>query len=221
MSCCAHRRSAWCFRLPARRCGQRKRRTERSSRCRERHQGYHREGDSAELLAVKAFEIKGADLPWTDLGLDAARGQQVTFLLGGRMWLSRDDDLWSALAWSSTRGRVGCADEHPMLDTGTMTAFHDGRIEVAIGRGMDHEDGALERRKTSTRRRTLRSPALPCCGAETRCRRQSLLAHGDVGGLSRSNSAHLERGGKLPAGWSTCSALAADRTSSIRAPTAR
>src|SRR5262249_41239504 len=50
--------------------------------------------NSPELVAYKAFEINGTDLPWTDLGLDAARGQQVTFLLSGKMWLSREHDLW-------------------------------------------------------------------------------------------------------------------------------
>ena len=103
------------------------------------------EANSAELVAYKAFEINGADLPWTDLGFDAARGQQVTFLLTGRMWLSREHDLWfgpGLIFHARTRGLRPMYN--PMLDTGTMTASHDGRIEVARSAAeWATEDGVL------------------------------------------------------------------------------
>ena len=103
------------------------------------------EANSPELVAYKAFEINGADLPWTDLGFDAARGQQVTFLLTGRMWLSREHDLWfgpGLIFHARTRGLRPMYN--PMLDTGTMTASHDGRIEVARSAAeWATEDGVL------------------------------------------------------------------------------
>ena len=51
---------------------------------------------SSELAAYRLLEINGADLPWMDLGLEATKGQQITFLLTGRMWIARQFDLWFA-----------------------------------------------------------------------------------------------------------------------------
>jgi len=52
--------------------------------------------DSPELAAYRLFEIDGADLPWLDIDLQAAKGQQITFLTAGRMWIARQLDLWFA-----------------------------------------------------------------------------------------------------------------------------
>ena len=160
---------------------------------------------SAELLAVKAFEIKGADLPWTDLGLDAARGQQVTFLLGGRMWLSRDYDLWfgpGLVFHARTRGLRPMYN--PMLDTGTMTASHDGPIEVARSAAeWTNEDGALGTPEDIYKKADVAITGIALLWrGDAAVGVRSLLAHGDVGGLLKSELARLERGGKLPAGWS-------------------
>ena len=159
---------------------------------------------SAELLAVKAFEIKGADLPWTDLGLDAARGQQVTFLLGGRMWLSRDYDLWfgpGLVFHARTRGLRPMYN--PMLDTGTMTASHDGPIEVARSAAeWTNEDGALGTPEDYKKADVAITGIALLWRGDAAVGVRSLLAHGDVGGLLMSELARLERGGKLPAGWS-------------------
>ena len=161
--------------------------------------------NSPELVATKAFEINGADLPWTDLGLDAARGQQVTFLLGGKMWLSREHDLWfgpGLIFHARTRGLRPIYN--PMLDTGTMTASHDGRIEVARSAAeWASEDGVLGTPEEIYKKADVKMTGVALlwrgdAGVGVR----SLLGHGDVGGLLKSELARLERGGKLPAGWS-------------------
>ena len=161
--------------------------------------------NSPELVATKAFEINGADLPWTDLGLDAVRGQQVTFLLNGRMWLSREHDLWfgpGLIFHARTRGLRPMYN--PMLDTGTMTVAHDGSIEVARSAAeWANEDGALGTPEDIYRKADVKMTGVALLWrGDAGVGIKSLLAHGDVGGQLKSELARLERGGKLPAGWS-------------------
>src|SRR5208283_3420583 len=85
-----------------------------------------------DLAGYRFIDIDGADLPWIDLGLTAAKGQQVSFLLTGRMWIARQFDLWFApgiVFHARTRGRRPMWS--PGVDTGTMTAAHDGPLEIA------------------------------------------------------------------------------------------
>jgi hypothetical protein len=161
--------------------------------------------NSPELVASKAFEINGTDLPWTDLGLDAARGQQVTFLLTGRMWLSREHDLWfgpGLIFHARTRGLRPMYN--PMLDTGTVTASHDGRIEVARSAAeWASEDGVLGTPEDIYKQADVRITGIALLWrGDAGVGVKSLLAHGDVGGLLNSELGRLERGRKLPAGWS-------------------
>jgi hypothetical protein len=166
--------------------------------------------NSPELITYRVFEIDGGDLPWTDLGLEVARGQQVTFLLTGRMWLSREHDLWfnpGLIFHARTRGLRPMYN--PMLDTGTMTASNDGPIEVARSAAeWATEDGAL-----MTPEETYKKADVKIVGIALLWRGdagvgvKSLLAHGDVGGLLGSEVARLERDRKLPAGWSNLFSL--------------
>lgn len=161
--------------------------------------------NSPELVAYKTFEINGTDLPWTDLGIDAVRGQQVTFLLTGKMWLSREHDLWfgpGLVFHARTRGLRPIYN--PMLDTGTMTASNDGRIEVARSAAeWATEDGALATPEDIYKKADVKITGVALLWrGDARVGVKSLLAHGDAGGLLDSELARLERGGKLPAGWS-------------------
>ncbi|SEN52889.1 Protein of unknown function [Bradyrhizobium sp. OK095] len=160
---------------------------------------------SPELLASKAFEINGGDLPWTDLGLDAARGQQMTFLLIGKMWLSREHDLWfgpGLVFHARTRGLRPIYN--PMLDTGTMTASHDGLIEVARSAAeWTSEDGTLGTPEDIYKKADVKITGIALLWrGDAGVGLRSLLAQGDVGGLLKSELVRLERGGKLPTGWS-------------------
>ena len=160
---------------------------------------------SPELLATKAFEINGSDLPWTDLGLDAARGQQVTFLLDGKMWLSREHDLWfgpGLVFHARTRGQRPIYN--PMQDTGTMTVSNDGRLEVARSAAeWVNEDGVLGTPEEIYKKADVQITGIALLWrGDAAVGIKSLMPHGDVGGLLKSELARLERGGKLPAGWS-------------------
>ena len=79
------------------------------------------------LAALRQFELNSGDMPWKDLGLAPAKGQAVTFLLGGRLWLSRDLDLWVEPGTAfHARSRGQRPIYNPMSNTGTMVAAHDG-----------------------------------------------------------------------------------------------
>src|SRR6185503_2442311 len=87
---------------------------------------------SPELREVRVFELSGSDLPWKDLGITLAKGQEATFLRGGRVWLSREQDLWvePGVAFHvRTRGTRPMFN--PMTNTGTMTAVENGPLEMA------------------------------------------------------------------------------------------
>jgi len=160
---------------------------------------------SPELVGYRLFEIDGADLPWIDLGLSAAQGQQVTFLLTGRMWIARPLDLWfppGLVFHARTRGRRPIWS--PGTDTGTMTAAHDGPLEIARAAAQfSGEDGKLWTPEEEYRKQEVKivGVALLWKGDAT-AGLSSLAAHGDVGGLLAAEIARLKRGRKLPVGWS-------------------
>ncbi len=160
---------------------------------------------SPELAGYRIFEINGPDLPWMDLGMDAAKDQQITFLLTGRMWIARQLDLWFPPGLTfhvRTRGKRPIWS--PGTDTGTMTAAHDGPLEIARAAAQfSDEDGTLwtpvdEYRKQEAK---IVGVALLWKGEAT-TGLASLAAHGDVGGLLAAELARLKRARKLPEGWS-------------------
>ncbi len=75
---------------------------------------------SPELREARVFDLSGSELPWKDLGITLARGQEVTFLLGGRVWLAREQDLWvePGVAFH-VRTRGARPMFNPMSNTGT------------------------------------------------------------------------------------------------------
>ena len=160
---------------------------------------------SPELAGYRLFEIDGADLPWIDLGLEPAKGQQVTFLLTGRMWIARQLDLWFApglVFHARTRGRRPIYS--PGTNTGTMTADHDGPLEIARAAAQfSDEDGKLWTPEEEYRKQEVKivGVALLWKGDAT-TGLASLAAHGDVGGLLAAEILRLKRGRKLPEGWS-------------------
>ncbi|WBK02549.1 DUF3047 domain-containing protein (plasmid) [Methylocystis parvus OBBP] len=160
---------------------------------------------SPELAAYHLFEINGPDLPWIDLGLEAAKGQQVTFLLTGRMWIARQFDLWfppGLVFHARTRGKRPIYS--PGTDTGTMTAAHDGPLEMARAAAQfSNEDGKLWTPQDEYRKQeaTIIGVALVWKG-DAATGLASLAAQGDVDGLVAAEIARLKRGRKLPEGWS-------------------
>lgn len=160
---------------------------------------------SPELAGYRLFQIKGPDLPWIDLGLEAVKGQQITFLVTGRWWLSRQHDLWfgPGLGFHArTRGKRPIYS--PGSDTSTMTALHDGPIEVArLASLQADEDGRLTIPEEVYAKDdvTITGVALLWRG-EAAAGLASLAAHGDVDGLLASELARLRRNRRLPEGWS-------------------
>ncbi|MCC7250557.1 DUF3047 domain-containing protein [Hyphomicrobium sp.] len=159
---------------------------------------------SPELLDVRVFEITSSDLPWKDIDLTLAKGQQATFLLGGRLWLSREQDLWAepGVAFHArTRGTRPIYN--PMSNTGTMTAAHDGPIEVARSFAeFQNEDGEIWTPTDAYLKTEVRIYGLALVWRKSALDGlRSLLAHGDVGGVIGAEIDRLETSRKLPEGW--------------------
>ena len=159
---------------------------------------------SAELREARVFELNGSDLPWKDLGITLAKGQEATFLLGGRVWLSREQDLWvdPGVAFHvRTRGTRSMFN--PMSNTGTMTATTDGPIEMARSLvEFQNDGGELAVPKDDYVKADARIYGVALVwrnGAVAGL--QSLLSHGDVDGVLGAELARLHSPRKLPANW--------------------
>lgn len=156
------------------------------------------------LAGYQVFELGSDDLPWKALELDLLKGQEVTFLLGGRIWLSREHDLWLEPGTSfNARSQGRRPLYHPMNNSGTMTVAHDGAIEIARGfaEWVD-EDGELWTPVEAYRQLEVRiyGIALAWRGSALEGLK-SLAAAGDVGGIIGEEIARLESPRKLPEGW--------------------
>ncbi|WP_435072787.1 DUF3047 domain-containing protein [Methylocystis bryophila] len=160
---------------------------------------------SPELAAYRLFEINGADLPWLDIDMQAVKGQQITFLLTGRMWIARPLDLWFApglVFHARTRGLRPIWS--PGVDTGTMTAAHDGPLEIARAAAQFSDaDGKLWTPEEEYRKQEVKIMGVALLWkGDAASGLASLAAHGDVGGLLGAEIARLKRGRRLPEGWS-------------------
>jgi hypothetical protein len=160
---------------------------------------------SPELAGYRLFEINGPDLPWIDLGLAASKGQQVTFLLTGRMWIARQFDLWFApgiVFHARTRGRRPIYS--PGTETGTMIAAHNGPLEIARAAAQfSDEDGTLWTPADEYRNQEVKIVGVALLWkGDAASGLASLAAHGDIDGLVGAEIARLKRGRKLPEGWS-------------------
>ncbi len=159
---------------------------------------------STELEEFKFFHLHNTDMPWKDLGMGAKHGQAVTFLVGGRIWLSREHDLWVE---PGVAFHVRSAGRKPMYNTmvnnGTMFAAHDGKIEIARSLAeWISEDGDLWTPPEPYQQADaeIYGVALKWKGdAEAGIR--SLLAGGDVGGVLGEERSRLAGSQPLPAGW--------------------
>ena len=159
---------------------------------------------SPELRELEVFEIVGSELPWKDLGITVTQGQQVTFLLGGRVWLSREHDLWvePGVAFHvRTRGTRPMFN--PMSNSGTMTATADGPLEMARGL-VEFQDPkgelAVPEDAYAQAEANIYGVALVWRG-DARAGLESLIAYGDVCGVVAAELASLQTPRKLPEAW--------------------
>ena len=159
---------------------------------------------SPELREFHVFELAGRDLPWKDLGITANKGQEITFLLGGRVYLSREHDLWvePGVAFHvRTRGERPMFN--PMTNTGTMTATADGPLEMARGL-VEFQDPrgelAVPKEDYAKADANIYGVALIWRG-KAQAGLKSLLIHGDVCGVLGAELARLQTPRKLPASW--------------------
>lgn len=159
---------------------------------------------SPELAGYCTFDLASTDMPWKQIDLKVAKGQQVTFLLGGRVWLSREGDLWAEPGAAFHARSLGKRPIYnPMSNTGMMTAEHDGGLEIARALAeFKDEDGVLFTSKEDYQKADvdMYGVALAWHG-DAGNGLKSLLAHGDVDGVLAAELARQESQRKLPAGW--------------------
>jgi hypothetical protein len=160
--------------------------------------------ESPELREFHVIDLKGNELPWKDLGITLTKGQEVTFLLGGRVWLSREADLWvePGVAFHvRTRGTRPMFN--PMGNIGTMTAIADGPLEMArslVEFQNDAGELAVPKSDYAKAEAHIYGLALVWRGKAIDGL-TSLLRHGDVCGVIAAEIAHLQSPRKLPEGW--------------------
>lgn len=159
---------------------------------------------SPELRALHVVDLRGSELPWKDLGITPTKGQEVTFLLGGRVWLSREHDLWVEPGVAlHVRTRGTRAMFNPMSNTGTMTATADGPLEMArslVEFQDDRGELAVPKDAYAKADAHIYGVALVWRG-KAQAGLTSLLQHGDVGGALAAELAHLQSPRRLPKGW--------------------
>ena len=160
--------------------------------------------ESAELLEFRVLDLSGSELPWKDLGITLAKGQEATFLLGGRVFLSREQDLWvePGVAFH-VRTRGARAMFNPMRNTGTMTAAADGPLEMARSLvEFQNEEGELAVPQNAYAQADAHIYGLALVWrGKALAGLTSLLNYGDVGGVIGAELARLHSYRKLPAGW--------------------
>jgi hypothetical protein len=159
---------------------------------------------SRHLVEYRTFKLSGPDLPWKELGMDVRSGDNVTFLLGGRLWLSREADLWvePGVAFHvRSGGRKPMYN--PMLNHGTMIAANAGPLQIARSLAeWENEDGVLW---TPPEYYTKTDVAI--YGVALKWKKdaaaglRSLLEKGDVGGAVRRELDRVTTAAPLPAGW--------------------
>ncbi len=159
---------------------------------------------SPELREFRVFELMGSELPWKDLGITLTHGQQATFFLGGRVWLSREADLWvePGVAFHvRTRGALPMFN--PMNNSGTMTATADGPLEMARSL-VEFQDPkgelAVPEDEYAKAEANIYGVALVWRG-DAKAGLESLLDHGDVCGVVAAELASLQTPRRLPAAW--------------------
>jgi hypothetical protein len=159
---------------------------------------------SPQLAAYRAFALASSDMPWKDIDLPLLKGQEVTFLIGGRIWLSREHDIWFEPGTSfNARSRGRRPIFNPMNNTGTMTAAHDGPVEIARAFGeWANEDGELWTPPEAYTQVEVQMYGLALAWqGKAVDGLKSLAAHGDVGGVIGAEIARLESPRRLPEGW--------------------
>lgn len=161
--------------------------------------------NTPELVGYRLFEINGSDLPWTDLGLDAVKGQQVTFLITGRWWISRELDLWFRPGLGfHIRMRGQRPIFSPGTETTTVTLPHDGPVEVArLASLTADEDGRLIIPEDVHRDADAKIAGVALLWrGDAATGLAGVAKAGDVGGLIAAERTRLARGRTLPEGWS-------------------
>lgn len=89
----------------------------------------------SEILKVVEFDLKNRDMPWTKEILRLKKGQQVTFLLNGKWWFSKKENIWiePGIVFHT---KIANENYHNLgNNTGSITASRNGKLAIARSLG--------------------------------------------------------------------------------------
>tara|TARA_R110002074_G_scaffold189899_3_gene355852 strand:- start:4806 stop:5906 length:1101 start_codon:yes stop_codon:yes gene_type:complete len=149
------------------------------------------------------FKITNKDLPWQTHLMDVKKGQEVTFLLAGRWYLSREADAWvePGIVFFAriNRGEMF----NPSHNTGTLKTSESGSLSVARSVAQwNSSDGTLGVSKEIylASEGEVQGIAIVWNG-DAHSGLKNLLAHGDVAGLLQQEFEKLQSPALTPSGW--------------------
>lgn len=88
-----------------------------------------------ELADAKKFKITGKDLPWQNEIMNVKKGQQVTFLLDGKWWMSKEHNVWVEPGIVFHAKVDNEKYYNAGNNTGTMTVTKNGKLKIARSLG--------------------------------------------------------------------------------------
>jgi len=93
------------------------------------------EANLPEVSKVVEFNLENQDMPWTKELFKVKEGQQITFLLDGKWWFSKEHNMWVEPG-IVFHAKVSNEDYYNAgSNTGTMTASKNGRLTIARSLG--------------------------------------------------------------------------------------
>jgi hypothetical protein len=160
------------------------------------------------IAEFRIAELEATVPPWLDTGLRIRRGDQVTIVLRGRVFLAEAADLWidpSQQVWSRVGGRGPI--RRGSRSTDTFICDHAGNVEVgnAIPAEWTDLDGSITVDHPSYSRLTGGTTIVLirwAPGVDPAAALRDLAERGDIHGLFRGEAERLEgAAGKPPPGW--------------------
>ena len=168
-----------------------------------RFTGLLNKNNANEIIEWASFSLNPENMPWDTSLMNVEQGDQVTFILTGRWFLSRPADLWFEPGFVF-HSRVGDGSIYnPSLNAGTVKADKSGPLLIARSAGQfKNPQGELALPKDDYQNADGKID-----GIAIRWRNdaqkglKNILASGDVGGLLALAHQRLATPKPTPIGW--------------------
>lgn len=162
-----------------------------------------KEANVPEILQAKSFKIVNGDLPWKDKLMFIKKGQQVTFLINGKWWISKEYNLWAepGIAFNA---RIGNNTPYNLgRNTGTMTATTSGELSIArsVGEFANEKGDIVTPKEIYVQSEGFIEGVALLWEADALEGLYKLSANGDLCGAINSEIQRLQYTPPIPKGW--------------------